>query len=139
MQPMDLKKLCSDLRATITSSDTTTTTSCDQRHHPDSSTRRKPGSKDWNGPEHRDQESHSSPCKRSRLNSRSRTRSLEPAVQTQSSIGPASIAECHSGSWDQVPESVYDLMLKCLDLNPLTRISAEQALCHEFLTEKPKR
>ena len=36
-------------------------------------------------------------------------------------------------SWENIPDSVYDLLNRCLDLNPLTRISAEMALQHPFL------
>ncbi|XP_065195512.1 uncharacterized protein LOC135826836 [Sycon ciliatum] len=35
--------------------------------------------------------------------------------------------------WCCVPDSAYDLLRRCLDLNPLTRITASQALSHPFL------
>ena len=35
-------------------------------------------------------------------------------------------------SWDNVPDSVYDLLKLLLDLNPHTRITASQALSHSF-------
>lgn len=36
------------------------------------------------------------------------------------------------GGWESVPTAVYDLLTGLLDLNPNTRISAEQAMSHEF-------
>lgn len=38
--------------------------------------------------------------------------------------------ESHGMGWDQVPDDVYDLLDKLLDLNPATRISAATALQH---------
>ncbi|XP_060762479.1 cell division cycle 7-related protein kinase [Neoarius graeffei] len=38
--------------------------------------------------------------------------------------------ESHAMGWDQVPDDVYDLLDKLLDLNPATRISAATALQH---------
>ena len=46
--------------------------------------------------------------------------------------------EFYSDSQDTVPESAYKLMYRCLDLNPLTRTNAEEALTHEFLFERHK-
>ncbi|XP_062336812.1 cell division cycle 7-related protein kinase isoform X1 [Osmerus eperlanus] len=38
------------------------------------------------------------------------------------------------GGWDQVPEEAYDLLDRLLDLNPATRITAQQALHHPLFT-----
>lgn len=35
-----------------------------------------------------------------------------------------------------IPQSTYDLLSGLLDVNPLTRLSAEQALDHAFFNEK---
>lgn len=37
-------------------------------------------------------------------------------------------------SWFSVPHSAFDLLYKLLDPNPFTRITAENALSHPFLT-----
>ncbi|XP_043855328.1 cell division cycle 7-related protein kinase isoform X2 [Dromiciops gliroides] len=37
--------------------------------------------------------------------------------------------------WDQVPHEAYDLLDKLLDLNPATRITAQEALVHPFFRE----
>lgn len=38
-------------------------------------------------------------------------------------------------SWRHVPDSAYDLLSRLLDLNPFTRITAEEALKHPFFTD----
>lgn len=37
-------------------------------------------------------------------------------------------------SWANIPDSAYDLLKKLLDMNPFTRITADQALQHEFFS-----
>nr|XP_020831114.1 cell division cycle 7-related protein kinase isoform X3 [Phascolarctos cinereus] len=37
--------------------------------------------------------------------------------------------------WDQVPDEAYDLLDKLLDLNPATRITAQEALIHPFFQD----
>ena len=37
-------------------------------------------------------------------------------------------------SWRSVPDSAFDLLSRLLDLNPHSRITADQALKHPFLT-----
>jgi hypothetical protein len=44
---------------------------------------------------------------------------------------------CHCGSCPEfVPRSAYDLLERCLDLNPATRITANDALDHPFFLDK---
>jgi len=38
-------------------------------------------------------------------------------------------------TWRCVPDSAFDLLSRLLDLNPYTRISAEDAIRHPFFTE----
>ena len=38
-------------------------------------------------------------------------------------------------NWIAAPGSAYDLLKRCLDLNPATRITATEALCHPFLKD----
>lgn len=38
-----------------------------------------------------------------------------------------------AASWEEIPDSAYDLLYKCLELNPSERITAQQALQHPFL------
>jgi len=44
---------------------------------------------------------------------------------------------CRESSSKNWPAAAYDLLLRCLDLSPRTRISAEEALKHEFFTLDP--
>ena len=37
--------------------------------------------------------------------------------------------------WSTAPDEAYDLLKRCLDLNPLTRITANDALGHPFLKD----
>ncbi|XP_074077795.1 cell division cycle 7-related protein kinase isoform X1 [Macrotis lagotis] len=37
--------------------------------------------------------------------------------------------------WDQVPDEAYDLLDKLLDLNPATRITAQEAMIHPFFKD----
>ena len=39
-----------------------------------------------------------------------------------------------SGGWDNVPLDAYDLLHRLLDLNPYTRITADEALKHPFFS-----
>ncbi|KAH8034420.1 hypothetical protein HPB51_023734 [Rhipicephalus microplus] len=39
-------------------------------------------------------------------------------------------------SWHHVPDSAYDLLYKLLDPDPSTRITADDALEHDFIKEK---
>ncbi|KAH3796925.1 cell division cycle 7-related protein kinase-like [Dreissena polymorpha] len=42
-------------------------------------------------------------------------------------------------SWRSVPDSAFDLLSRLLDLNPYTRITAEEALTHKFFSEMEER
>ena len=48
--------------------------------------------------------------------------------------GKLSIREI-TKSWESLPESAYDLLYRCLELNPLKRVTAEEALEHPFLAD----
>lgn len=39
-----------------------------------------------------------------------------------------------TGFTELVPQSLFDLLNKCLTVNPRVRINAEEALMHEFFT-----
>ena len=38
-------------------------------------------------------------------------------------------------SWESLPESVYDLLSLCLELNPSKRVTAQEALQHPFVAD----
>nr|6YA7_A Chain A, Cell division cycle 7-related protein kinase,Cell division cycle 7-related protein kinase,Cell division cycle 7-related protein kinase [Homo sapiens] len=40
-----------------------------------------------------------------------------------------------AGGWNEVPDEAYDLLDKLLDLNPASRITAEEALLHPFFKD----
>lgn len=44
-------------------------------------------------------------------------------------------AETHEGGWDRVPDEAYDLLDRLLDLNPASRITAQQALQHPLFID----
>ncbi|XP_053507448.1 cell division cycle 7-related protein kinase isoform X2 [Ictalurus furcatus] len=50
-------------------------------------------------------------------------------AEKRSSVGNNG-TESHAGGWDRVPDDIYDLLDKLLDLNPVTRITAATALQH---------
>ena len=47
----------------------------------------------------------------------------------------SSISTNEDTSWTTAPDEAYDLLKRCLDLNPSTRITASDALCHPFLKD----
>lgn len=55
--------------------------------------------------------------------------------RSTASINPHFIPEVQE-SWDNVPDSAFDLLYRCLDLNPATRITAEVALQHPFIANQ---
>jgi hypothetical protein len=56
---------------------------------------------------------------------------LESGSGCDSDSGSGSDSDC----WNQIPDSAYDLLYRCLDLNPATRITAELALQHSFMVD----
>lgn len=42
-------------------------------------------------------------------------------------------------SWRHVPNFAFDLLEKLLDLNPYTRITAEEALKHQFFKDMEEK
>lgn len=50
-------------------------------------------------------------------------------AEKRSSVGNNG-AESHAVGWDRVPDDIYDLLDKLLDVNPATRITAATALQH---------
>ena len=57
----------------------------------------------------------------------SSTPSVDPSVSVCSN--PREVAK----SWESLPDSAYDLLYKCMELNPSQRITAQLALQHPFL------
>ena len=121
VEPYDIKELCTSLRAAVMRC-----ASHDLRHNSASDALREYEVVGQNGCGQAEDEP--SPSKRRKL--RSRTKSLDPLPPHDDGAGPQ--ADTDSDSWNQVPESAYELMKGCLDLNPFTRLTAEQALEHEF-------
>ncbi|XP_067219017.1 cell division cycle 7-related protein kinase [Chanodichthys erythropterus] len=58
-----------------------------------------------------------------------------PAKKHMSSGSLKSSAELQEMGWDKVPDDVYDLLDKLLDLNPATRITASMALQHPLFKD----
>lgn len=61
--------------------------------------------------------------------------SRNPADVKASSADAAAAAESRAVGWDRVPDDVYDLLDKLLDLNPATRITAAAALQHPLFKD----
>ena len=118
---MDLKKLCSTLRSTSSKS----------THS------------------RRDRETQPAPNKKAKRSCNTETTLNGPNVRKSPRKLPqkegnhydgedcetGSVSTADSDSWNQVPDSAYDLLIKCLDLNPTTRITAELALQHSFTVD----
>lgn len=58
---------------------------------------------------------------------------IRKAQEKRCSVDDA--AESHAAGWDGVPDDVYDLLDKLLDLNPATRITAAAALQHPLFKD----
>lgn len=71
-----------------------------------------------------------------RLSLSKKKNSKSPKQQTspQGQSSAASGINARSNKSPEFPDSVYDLLRKLLDLNPFTRITAEAALKHPFIT-----
>ena len=66
--------------------------------------------------------------------------SQSPTTTTPSSSSSSSSPTDNDGdsvvkSWQSLPESAFDLLERCLELNPLRRVSAKDALQHPFLAD----
>ena len=145
--PLNLKELCSSLRAGLPSGE--------GRGHSDDQTAADMGKVPWasaHGESDEKEEEERSrdlcvgPTKKRKTSSKTRTKPPESASHPRDhheEIGAGSRegSLSSSSSWNQVPESAYDLLHACLDLNLFTRITAEQALSHKLFRtpEKPNR
>ncbi|XP_053928972.1 cell division cycle 7-related protein kinase isoform X1 [Cuculus canorus] len=56
-------------------------------------------------------------------------------TSSQEGDGALEIKAADLKGWDQVPDEAYDLLDKLLDLNPATRITAQEALLHPFFKD----
>ena len=136
----NLRTLCQSLRASLVSQD-----HCETRHSPvnhvdiRSPDAAKPGS-----------------CTDDLLMTCSKRLKLDEDTPTKPNGTPTTIAQqcskesvhsgCHGSSaghvhctiavWGEVPQSAYDLLHRCLDLDPFTRITATEALKHPFMADK---
>lgn len=52
-----------------------------------------------------------------------------------SSADSADSGQCDRNGWDKVPDESYHLLDRLLDMNPATRITAEEALSHPLFTD----
>lgn len=58
-----------------------------------------------------------------------------PEKQSGRGAGADRKAQEDDRGWDRVPDEAYDLLDRLLDLNPLTRITAAQALEHPLFKD----
>ena len=82
-------------------------------------------------------------CKISRRTQISHTAPVYSSLSLDTSSSPTS-SGCQSGcqslagivaSWRDLPEAAFDLLEKCLELNPASRVTAQEALQHPFLAD----
>lgn len=59
----------------------------------------------------------------------------QPSSRAERRSSVDNAAESHAMGWDRVPDDVYDLLDKLLDLNPATRITAATALQHPLFKD----
>ena len=139
---MDLKTLCSTLRANSTSSLSRTAQSSrkgerDAQPAPPKRTKRSSNRERELGPP------TTTPPLGANVRRSPRKQSLRSKLISggSSSLDTGSMCNSEGGSgsdsdsWNQVPDSAYDLLYRCLDLNPATRITAELALQHNFMVD----
>ena len=158
---MDLKALCSTLRASLSSSSSSSLSSTskpaqlggrrgerDIQPTPPKRTKRSSNREREHGPSH-NLTSPPPPPASARASTRSSPRIQSLRGKLISSCGGVAASGLESGSghdsdggsgsdsdsWDQIPDSAYDLLYRCLDLNPATRITADLALQHSFIVD----
>ena len=122
---MDLKSLCSTLRGNL-SRTAQTRKDRDTQPAPNKRSKRSSNTEPGNRPKIR-----RSPRKESQ-----RGKSLNRNHDSDEDLckgGCGSVS--NSDSWNQVPDSAYELLYRCLDFNPATRITAELALQHSFTVD----
>lgn len=155
---MDLKALCSTLRATSNSSSSSSSTSKpaqlgskrgerDTQPTPPKRTKRSSNREREHCPSNNLTPPPPPPTRASARSSpriqslRGKLISGNGGVAATSSLESGSGHESVGGSglnfdsWNQVPDSAYDLLYRCLDLNPATRITADLALQHSFIVD----
>ena len=120
--PTNLRLLCTTLRATLLGRDV------DNDSEPSPSKK----SKLCNGDANVDSAKFKSP-----LRTRRSPRKLGCNSPKLRAVHGSSQSQCRDpNSWDAAPDSVFHLLYRCLDLNPETRITAEQALQHPFIADQ---
>ena len=135
VEPVDLRELCVRLRTPLIL----------HRQSPDSDFEPSPVKKkrlcngDLTPSDHRHSSSGTRPpnrkCPRRSTNAMSNSVSHDKSEKSTVSTSPHFIPEVQD-SWDNVPDSAFDLLYRCLDLNPATRITAEVALQHSFIVNQ---
>ena len=137
VQPINLKELCVRLRAPLSH----------PRQSPDSDFEPSPVKKmrlcngESNPTDHRHSSSGSKPPNR-KCPRRGTNPLGSDAFHTKSDRSAGSLSSTNSSSqestevqpsWDDLPDSAFNLLYRCLDLNPATRITADEALKHPFI------
>ena len=156
IDPVDLRELCLNLRRKLHDQQqqqqhflTHNTTSLDAAQPPSKRNRPTPGGgcPPMSSPSCRYQLRSPQQRKSPRqLTQRNSPKSNPPPQISESPavtlISPSSCSSPTEGvggevakSWQSLPESAFDLLERCLELNPLRRLSAAEALQHPFLAD----
>ena len=157
IDPVDLRELCWNLRRKLHDQQqqqqqqpslTHNTTSLDTAQPPSKRNRPTPGGcPPMSSPSCRYQLRSPQQRKSPRqLTQRNSPKSNPPPQISESpaatSISPSSCSSPTEGggsevakSWHSLPESAFDLLERCLELNPMRRLSAAEALQHPFLAD----